>query len=116
MGTTAFRRRVSPEDYRALEALAGAQTPDAARARIVLAVLGGAPPAALARQAGVPRTTVYSWVRRFATTGVVGLCHRSQRGGAGVHPHACTLAEVAPPEALSSKVLLWQIRGDKGRW
>ncbi len=80
MCTTASRRQVSPEDYRALEVLASAPTPEAARARIVLAVLGGASPAALAWQAGVPRTTVYSWVRRFAATGVVGLCHHAPHG------------------------------------
>ncbi len=102
MGTTAFRRRVTPEDYRGLEALAGAQTPDAVRARIVLAVLGGAPPAALARQAGVPRTTVYSWVRRFATTGVVGLCHRSQCGYSIGPSRARTVAETAFPEASAA--------------
>jgi len=99
MGTTAFRRRVSPGDYRALEALAGAQTPDAARARIVLAVLGGTRPAALARQAGVPRTTVYSWVRRFATTGVVGLCHRSPHGRPIGPSRGCTVPTVACQDA-----------------
>ncbi len=99
MGTTAFRRRVSPEDYRALEALAGAQTPDAARARIVLAVLGGAPPAALARQAGVPRTTVYSWVRRFAATGAAGLCHRSPHGCPIGPSYACPAPDVAAQNA-----------------
>ncbi len=99
MGTTAFRRRVTPGDYRALEALAGAQTPDAVRARIVLLVLEGTPPAALARQAGVPRTTVYSWVRRFATTGVLGLCHRSQCGRPIGPSHACPAPDVAAQDA-----------------
>jgi transposase-like protein len=97
MRTTASRRRVSPEDYRALEALAGAPTSDAARARIVLAVLGGLPPATLARQAGVPRTTVYSWVRRFAAHGVAGLCHRSSHGSPIGPARAGTVVEVACP-------------------
>ncbi len=106
MGTTAFRRRVSPEDYRVLQELASAQTPDAARARIVLAVLGGASPAALARQAGVPRTTVYSWVRRFAATGAAGLCHRSPHGYPIGPSRAGTVAEIACPEAGTVKLSL----------
>ncbi len=113
MGTTAFRRRVSPEDYRVLQELASAQTPDAARARIVLAVLGGAPPAALARQAGVPRTTVYSWVRRFAATGAAGLCHRSPHGYPIGPSRAGTVAEIACPEAPPPTGL--GERGDVGR-
>ena len=50
------------------------------RARIVLAVLDGARPAELARRANVPRTTVYSWVRRFALYGVAGLDGRRCAG------------------------------------
>ena len=32
-------------------------------------MLEGTPPAVVAQQAGLPRTTVYSWVRRFAFAG-----------------------------------------------
>lgn len=71
-----LRRRVADEEYRALRALLVAPTGTAERARIVLAVLEGARPAELARQAGLPRTTVYSWVRRFAHHGVAGLDSR----------------------------------------
>ena len=78
MGTLLSRRRVPAEEYRALRELARSATATAARARIVLSVLDGSRPALLARQSGVPRTTIYSWVRRFLAVGVAGLDARSR--------------------------------------
>jgi transposase-like protein len=83
MNTAALRRRISTEERRALARLtrtASLSAEQTERARIVLAVLDGVPPAAIARQAGLPRTTVYSWVRRFAVAGVVGLDNQPRRG------------------------------------
>lgn len=83
MGTAAMRRRMTDEERDALARLARATSATgglAERARIVLVVLDGAPPAAIARQAGLPRTTVYSWLRRFARAGVGGLVNQP-RGG-----------------------------------
>jgi len=76
MGTAAIHRHVRPEEYRDLGSLADSALPVAGRARVVLAVLRGRPPATVAREAGLPRTTVYSWVRRFAVYGVGGLHNR----------------------------------------
>lgn len=89
MGTTALRRRITAEERRALARLTRTATLSAEqteRARVVLAVLEGTPPAVVARQAGLPRTTVYSWVRRFALAGVVGLDNQPRRGRATCHP------------------------------
>jgi transposase len=83
MGTAAIRRRITAEERRALARLTRTATLSSAqaeRARVVLAVLDGTPPAVVARQSGIPRTTVYSWVRRFATAGVVGLDNQPRRG------------------------------------
>lgn len=87
MGTAAIRRRVTAEERGTLLHLAHAPArgdglPE--RARIVLAVLDGTPPAVVARRAGLPRTTVYSWVRRFAAVGVAGLDHRPTRRGSAL--------------------------------
>jgi hypothetical protein len=89
MGTTAIRRRITPEERRALVRLtrtASLSREQTERARVVLAVLDGTPPAVVAQQAGLPRTTVYSWVRRFAVAGVVGLGNQPRRGRAACQP------------------------------
>jgi hypothetical protein len=89
MSTAALRRRIGAEERRALARLTRTATLSAEqteRARIVLAVLEGTPPAVVARQAGLPRTTVYSWVRRFAVAGVVGLDNRPRCGRSAARP------------------------------
>lgn len=80
MHTAVMQRRVTAEEYQTLEELARSTTRIAERAQIVLAVLEGACPASLAGRYGVPRTTVYSWVRRFAASGVTGLENRRRDG------------------------------------
>lgn len=82
MGTATIRQRVSAEERRALRELAASDAPGEpfARARIVAAVLDGTSPAVIARRAGLPRTTVYSWLRRFASSGTSGLCSRRRAG------------------------------------
>lgn len=71
-GWAMLRRRVADEEYRALRALLAAPAGTAERARIVLAML--------AQQAGLPRTTVYSEVRRFALYDVARLDNRRCAG------------------------------------
>ena len=82
MGTAAIRRRVTAEERSALAHLSHAAHPTrlTERAVIVLAVLDGTPPAVVARRTGLPRTTIYSWVRRFAVAGVAGLDTPPRRG------------------------------------
>jgi hypothetical protein len=76
------RRGVTDQERQALEDVAGSAAASGAlvaRARAVLAVLDGVGPPAVARQLGLPRTTVYSWVRRFIYSGVAGLHDRPRR-------------------------------------
>lgn len=83
MGTAGIRRRVTSEERGELARLASVPLVSGARAnraRVVLAVLDGTPPAAIASQTGIPRTTVYSWVRRFAAAGTAALDDRPRRG------------------------------------
>ena len=82
MGTAAIRRRVTAEERNALAHLSHDARPSrlTERAVIVLAVLDGTPPAVVARRTGLPRTTVYSWVRRFAVAGIAGLDTLPRRG------------------------------------
>ena len=88
MATRAIHRPVTPEERLALRELARSPASVADRARIVLAVLDGASPAALARRHGLPRTTVYSWVRRFSAFGIAGFraAARARSGGAASAP------------------------------
>jgi transposase len=47
------------------------------RYRVVLAVEAGATVSEIARQAGVSRQTVHSWLARYANHGLAGLADRS---------------------------------------
>jgi len=94
MSTAAIRRHITAEERRALARMtrtASLSAEQTERARIVLAVLDGTPPAVIARQAALPRTTVYSWVRRFAAAGVVGLDNQPRRGRAECQPHCAEM-------------------------
>lgn len=85
MGAALLRRRVTAAEYRVLHELADSPTGTAERARIILSVLDGTRPATLARRLGLPRTTVYSWVRRFVAVGVNGLENHPRGGSAARH-------------------------------
>ena len=69
-------REFTPEERRALEQLASSRTAQARtveRARILLAIADGRQPSQVARELGLSRPTVYTWLHRFNERGLPGL-------------------------------------------
>ena len=78
-------RELTPEERQALEQLASSRTAQARlveRARILLAIADGRRPSQVARDLGVSRPTVYTWIRRFNERGLGGLEDRPRAGPA----------------------------------
>jgi transposase len=76
-------REVTQEERTALERLARSRTAEARlvqRAHILLGLLGGECPSAVARRLGVTRPTVYAWIDRFNAAGIGGLRDRPRPG------------------------------------
>jgi transposase len=75
------------------------------RYRVVLAVEAGATVSEVARQAGVSRQTVHTWLARYATDGLGGLVDRSKR------PESC-------PHQLSVELeaAICELRREHPRW
>jgi transposase len=76
-------RPLTPEERQALEQLAASRTARARlveRARILTAIADGRRPSQVARDLGVCRPTVYTWIRRFNERGLHGLEDRHRSG------------------------------------
>src|SRR5881398_708826 len=76
-------REVAPEERQEIERLAHSRTDEARlvqRAQIVLGLLGGERPSAVARRLQVTRPTVYTWARRFDERGLPGLRDQPRPG------------------------------------
>ena len=76
-------RDVTAEERAALERLARSRTTEARlaeRARILLGLLNGECPSAVARRLGITRPTVYTWADRFNAAGTDGLRDRPRSG------------------------------------
>jgi transposase len=76
-------RELTPEERRALEQLAASRTAQARlveRAQILLAIADGRRPAQVARDLGLSRPTVYTWIHRFNERGLAGLEDRPRAG------------------------------------
>jgi transposase len=76
-------RPLTPEEHQALEQLASSRTAQARlveRARILTAIADGRRPSQVARDLGVCRPTVYTWIRRFNERGLRGLEDRPRSG------------------------------------
>src|SRR5689334_6818298 len=82
----------------------------AERARIVLAVAGGAGTSAAARQLGLSRPTVIKWRDRFVAQGIAGLDDEPRSGRPKTIDGAAIIAATVdpPPEALG--VTHWSSR------
>lgn len=117
MATRAIHRPVTPEERLALRELTGSPASVAGRARIVLAVVDGASPAALARRHGLPRTTVYSWVRRFSAFGIAGFraAARASSVGAESAPGDAGGAVMPPARSLAHGQLPCVLPEDRSR-
>src|SRR4051794_20283981 len=82
-------RPLTPEERQALEQLASSRTAQARlveRARILNAIADGRGPSQAARDLGICRPTVYTWIRRFNERGFHGLEDRPRSG----RPHTYT--------------------------
>lgn len=76
-------REPTPEERQALEQLATSRTAQARlveRAQILLAVAEGRGATEIARDLGVSRPTVYTWIHRFNEHGLAGLADRPRSG------------------------------------
>src|SRR3954465_9724870 len=87
-------RGLTPEERQGLEQLAASRTAQARfveRARLLLAIADGHRPSQVARDLGVCRPTVYTWIRRFNERGLQGLEDRPRAG----RPHTYTAEQRA---------------------
>src|ERR687893_2981491 len=87
-------RELTPEERHALEQLAHARTAPARlveRARILLAIAEGRRPSQVAKDLGLSRPTVYTWIHRFNEQGPHGLEDRPRAG----RPHTYTAEQRA---------------------
>jgi hypothetical protein len=76
MLTRVALRGLTPEERHALEHLASSRTAQARsveRARILLAIADGRRPGPVAKDLGLSRPTVYTWIHRFDERGLPGL-------------------------------------------
>ena len=82
-------RELTPEERYALEQLAHSRTAQARlveRAQILLAVADGHRPSHVAKELGLSRPTVYTWLHRFNEQGLQGLGDRPRAGRPHTYP------------------------------
>src|SRR3954464_8775503 len=87
-------RELTPEERNALEQLAHSRTAQARlveRAQLLLAVAEGRRPSQVAKDLGLSRPTVYTWIHRFNERGTHGLEDRPRAG----RPHTYTAEQRA---------------------
>src|SRR4051812_14415835 len=100
-------RELTTEERHSLEQLAHSRTAQARlveRAQILLAVADGRRPSQVAKDLGLSRPTVYTWIHRFNEQGLRGLEDRPRAG----RPHTYTAeqrAEVLAAALTDPKVL-----------
>ncbi|MFZ1383523.1 MAG: IS630 family transposase [Propionicimonas sp.] len=80
------------------------------RARIVLAVAGGAGTTAVAKKLGISRPTVIKWRDRFAEAGIAGLDDEPRSGRPKTIDDAAILAATLEPPAEHLAVTHWSTR------
>src|SRR5918993_1320164 len=87
-------RELTHEERRTLEQLAASRTAQARfveRAQVLLALADGRRPSQVAKDLGVSRPTVYTWIHRFNEQGLLGLEDRPRAG----RPHTYTAEQRA---------------------
>src|SRR3954449_11204246 len=76
-------RELAPEERQALEHLASSRTAQARfveRAQLLLAIAAGRRPSQVAKDLGISRPTVYTWIHRFNEQGLHGLEDQPRAG------------------------------------
>src|SRR3954463_3710960 len=82
-------RELSAQERQDIEDLAGSRTAEARlveRARIVLAAAQGRRPSAIARDLGISRPTIYTWIKRFNVQGTAALPDQPRSGRPVTYP------------------------------
>jgi transposase len=100
-------RVLTPEERQAVEDLAHSRTAEARtveRARIILAAADGLNPSDAARQTGLSRPTVYTWIKRFNAQGPYGLQDQPRSGRPATYPPE-QVAEVLAAALVAPKAL-----------
>jgi transposase len=80
---------VTPQERQAVEQLAHSRTAEARlveRARIILAAAAGQPVSTIARDLGVSRPTIYTWITRFNAQGPDALPDQPRSGRPATYP------------------------------
>src|SRR3954463_7010534 len=82
-------RDLTAQERQDLQELASSRPAEARlveRARIILAAAGGRRPSAIARDLGISRPTVYTWIKRFNAQGTAALPDQPRSGRPATYP------------------------------
>ena len=116
MKTIIQLRELTDRERQELEQLAGSRTAEARlveRARIVLAAAEGRGPSAIARDLGVSRPTVYTWVARFNAQGTAALPDQPRSGRPATYPPEqvaeVLAASMTDPRSLGLPFACWTL-------
>src|SRR3954467_4952007 len=109
-------RELTDQERQELEQLAGSRTTEARlveRARIVLAAAQGRGPSAIARDLGISRPTVYTWIKRFNAQGVAALPDQPRSGRPATYPPEqvaeVLAASMTDPQSLGLPFASWTL-------
>src|SRR3954467_14164233 len=116
MKTKIQLRELTDRERQDLEQLAGSRTAEARpveRARIVLAAAGGRRVSAIARDLGISRPTVYTWVTLFNAQGTAALPDQPRSGRPATYPPEqvaeVLAAALTDPQSLGLPFASWTL-------
>ena len=109
-------RRLTPKERQAVQALASSRTAEARlveRSSIIALAAEKHGPSQIARELGVSRPTVYTWVRRFNSQGLEGLYDQPRCGRPATYPPEqvaeVLAAAMADPKTLGMPFGSWTL-------
>jgi len=109
-------RRLTSKELRAIRVFAGSRTTEARiveRARIIVLAAQRRNPSQIARELGISRPTVYTWIRRFNLQGVEGLEDQPRSGRPATYPPeqvaAVLAAAMTAPQTLGLPFGSWTL-------
>ena len=109
-------RDLTAQERQDLEQLAGSRTAEARlveRARIVLAAAQGRRPSDIARDLGISRPTVYTWIKRFDVQGTAALPDQPRSGRPATYPPEqvaeVLAASMTDPTSLGLPFACWTL-------
>jgi transposase len=109
-------RKLTSKERRAIQIFASSRTTEARlveRARIITLAAQGLNPSQIARELGISRPTVYTWIRRFNLQGVEGLEDQPRSGRPATYPPeqvaAVLAAAMTDPQTLGLPFGSWTL-------